>query len=107
MRELVGQICQQNEVSIIKGHLSKDHIHILLSCSPSLAVSRLVQKLKGASSHKLFSKFAHSRKQYWEQHLWSRVYFVSSAGAITDEIIKKYIENQEPTQLNDDFCIGS
>ncbi|WP_157256595.1 transposase [Dysgonomonas gadei] len=41
----------------------------MVSCSPSLAVSRLVQKLKGASSHKLFSEFALLRKQYWGQHL--------------------------------------
>ncbi|MDR1348158.1 MAG: IS200/IS605 family transposase [Prevotellaceae bacterium] len=49
LRELVRQICQQNEVTIIKGHVSKDHVHILVSCSPSLAVSRLVLKLKGTS----------------------------------------------------------
>lgn len=107
LRELVRQICQQNEVTIIKGHISKDHIHILVSCSPSLAVSRLVQKLKGASSHKLFSEFAHLRKQYWGQHLWSRGYFVATTGTITDEIIKEYIENQDSTQPDDDFCIGS
>lgn len=106
LRELVRQICQQNEVTIIKGHISKDHIHILVSCSPSLAVSRLVQKLKGASSHKLFSEFAHLRKQYWGQHLWSRGYFVATPGTITDEIIKEYIENQDSTQPDADFCIG-
>jgi putative transposase len=38
LRELIRQICQQNEVSIIKGHVSKDHLHILVSCSPSLSV---------------------------------------------------------------------
>lgn len=107
LRELVRQICQQNEVTIIKGHISKDHIHILVSCSPSLVVSRLVQKLKGASSHKLFSEFAHLRKQYWGQHLWSRGYFVATTGTITDEIIKEYIENQDSTQPDDDFRIGS
>lgn len=37
LRELIRQICQQNEVTIIKGHISKDHLHLLVSCSPSLA----------------------------------------------------------------------
>ena len=64
LRELIRQICQQNEVTIIKGHISKDHLHLLVSSSPSLAVSRLVQKLKGATSHKLFQEFAHLRQQY-------------------------------------------
>lgn len=71
LRELVRQICQQNEVTIIKSHISKDHIHILVSSFSSLAVSCLVQKLKGASSHKLFSEFAYLRKQSLDQHLWS------------------------------------
>jgi putative transposase len=64
LREIIRQICMQNEVTIIKGHVSKDHIHLLVSCSPGLAVSKLVEKLKGASSHKLFAEFAHLRKQY-------------------------------------------
>src|SRR5215469_1799071 len=95
LREIIRQICMQNEVTIIKGHVSKDHIHLLVSSSPSLAVSQLVQKLKGASSHKLFEEFAHLRKHYWGQHLWSRGYFVATTGTITDEMIKEYIENQD------------
>jgi putative transposase len=97
----------QNEVTILKGHVSKDHIHILVSCSPSLAVSKLAQKLKGASSHKLFAEFAHLRKQYWGEHLWSRGNFVATTGTITDEIIKEYIENQDSETADDDFRIGS
>ena len=106
-RELIRQICQQNEVTIIKGHVSKDHVHILVSSSPSLAVSKLVQKLKGSSSHKLFSEFAHLRKQYWGQHLWGRGYFVATTGTVTDEIIKEYIEKQDFGVPDDDFRIGS
>jgi putative transposase len=68
LRELIRQTCMQKEVTIKKGHVSKGHIHILVSCSPGLAVSKLVQKQKGASSHKLFEEFAHLRKQYWRQH---------------------------------------
>jgi len=107
LREIIRQISMQNEVTIIKGHVSKDHIHLLVSCSPSLAVSRLVQKLKGSSSHKLFEEFAHLRKQYRGQHLWSRGYFVATTGTITDEIIKEYIENQDSESPDDDFHIGS
>ena len=107
LRELIRQICQQNEVTILKGHVSKDHIHVLVSSPPSLAVSKLVQKLKGASSHKMFSEFAHLRKQYWGQHLWARGYFVATTGTITDEMIKEYIEHQDSEVPDDDFRIGS
>ena len=65
LRELIRQICQQNEVTIIKGHISKDHVHLLVSVSPSMSVSRLVQRLKGTTSHKLLQEFVHLRKQYW------------------------------------------
>ena len=107
LRELIRQICLQNEVTIIKGHVSKDHLHILVSCPPSLSVSHLVQKLKGASSHKLFAEFAHLRKQYWGQHLWARGYFVATTGTVTDEIIKEYIEKQDSIQPDDDFRIST
>ena len=106
-RELIRQICMQNEVTIIQGHVSKDHIHLMVSCSPSLAVSKLVQKLKGSSSHKLFEEFAHLRKQYWGQHLWARGYFVVTTGTITDDIIKEYIENQDSETPDDDFHIST
>ena len=78
-----------------------------LSRPPSIAVSSLDQKLKGASSHKLFSEFAHMRKQYWGQHLWGRGYFVATTGTVTDEIIKEYIENQDSGVPDDDFRMGS
>jgi putative transposase len=51
-----------NNNTIIKGHVSKDHIHVLVSATTSLSMSRLVPKLKGASSHKLFQEYAHLRK---------------------------------------------
>lgn len=106
-RELIRQICLQNDVTIIKGHVSKDHIHILVSSTPILSISRLVQKFKGASSHKLFQEYAHLRKQYWGQHLWSRGHFVASTGTVTDEVIKEYIANQDKELPDDDFRIGS
>jgi putative transposase len=68
--------------------------------------SSLVQKLKGATSHKLFQEFSHLRRQYWDQHLWSRGCFVATTGTVTDEIIKEYIENQDIGTPDDDFRIG-
>ena len=106
-RDLIRQICMQNEVIILKGHVSKDHIHILVSSSPSLSISRLVHKLKGTSSYKLFQEYAHLRKQYWGQHLWARGYFVATTGTVTDEVIKEYIANQDKDLPDDDFRIGS
>lgn len=107
LRELIRQICQENEVTIIKGHVSKDHIHLLVSTSPTLSVSKLVQKLKGATSYKLFQEFALLKQKYWGQHLWARGYFVATTGTVTDEVIMEYIEKQDIGIPDDDFHISS
>jgi len=54
---------------------------------------KVVQKLKGKSSYKLQREFASLRKQYWGQRMLARGYFTCSKGNITDEMIKKYIDN--------------
>jgi len=52
-REIVRQVCQQNDVEVIAGHVSKDHIHLLVSAPPHLSASKLVQYVKGVSSRPL------------------------------------------------------
>ena len=105
-RELVRQVCKENEVEIIRGHVSKDHIHLLLSVPPTISVSKLVQLMKGRSSRKLLMEDKNLQRQYWGQHLWARGYFVASSGNVTDEMIKEYIENQD-IEKDDDFRISS
>jgi putative transposase len=48
-REILRGVCQQNEVEILAGHISKDHVHLLVSVPPYLSVSKLVQYMKGYS----------------------------------------------------------
>ena len=104
-RELIRQVSKANEVEIIKGHISKDHVHVFVSVRPNISVSKLVQLLKGVSSRKLLLEDKNLQKQYWGQHLWARGYFVASSGNITDEMIKEYIENQD-VEKDDDFRIS-
>ena len=94
VRELIRQSCNSMDVTIIKGSVGREHIHILISCLPSLSVSRLVQQLKGKTSKVLLSENRDLKKRYWGQHLWAAGYFCRSVGYITQEIIKDYIENQ-------------
>ena len=104
-RELIRQVSKANEVEIIKGHISKDHVHVFVSVRPNISVSKLVQMLKGVSSRKLLQEDKNLQKRYWGQHLWARGYFVASSGNITDEMIKEYIENQD-VEKDDDFRIS-
>ena len=95
VRDMIREICQAEEVDIIKGHVSKDHVHLFVSLPPQVTISRLVQRLKGKTSFKLLNEFAHLRKTYWGRHFWARGYFCCSSGNVTDEMIIQYIENQD------------
>ena len=108
LRELIREICKSMDVEIIKGHVSKDHLHILVSCPPNLAVSKLMQSLKGKTSRKLLSEYRSLSREFWGRHLWARGYFVASSGNVTDEVIAQYIEMQDKMERarDDDFSIG-
>ena len=93
-RELIRQSCNSMDVTIIKGSVGKEHIHLLVSCPPNLSVSKLVQQLKGKTSRKLQIEYIELKKRYWGQHLWASGYFCRSVGTVTQEIIKAYIEAQ-------------
>jgi len=108
LRELIRQTCEAQEVYIEKGHVAVDHVHLLLSVPPNIAVSDLVQRLKGRSSRKMLEEFGELRRQFWGQHLWARGYFVASSGNVTDEVIAQYIEmqNEKPQSDDEDFQVG-
>lgn len=94
-RDLLRQICIEHEVHIISGKIVADHVHMFVSYKPQLALSKLVQYLKGGSSRILFEEFGYLKKQLWGRYLWARRYMAISSGNITDELIQKYIEEQE------------
>ncbi|MBW1989569.1 MAG: IS200/IS605 family transposase [Deltaproteobacteria bacterium] len=94
LRELIREICRTEKTEIIRGHISKDHVHLFVSVPPQVTISRLVQRLKGKTSHKMLNEFESLRKNFWGRHLWARGYFCCSSGNVTDDVIKQYIENQ-------------
>jgi putative transposase len=104
-RELLREIARSLEMTIYAGAINRDHVHLLISIPPNVSVSRAVQFLKGKSSHRLLSEYAVLRKRYWGQHLWARGYWVASSGNVTDEVWKKYIEDQKPEEPDDDFKV--
>lgn len=95
LKLLLIQTCQSRGITILSGHIAKDHVHILVSCPPSLSPSKIVQYQKGRSSRILQSEYPQLRKRYWGQHLWARGYFCATVGTITEEMIKEYIEKHK------------
>ena len=94
LRELIRDICKALEVEVVQGHIRPDHVHLLLSAPPNLAPSRVIQAIKGKTSHRLMRDFRSLNKEFWGRHLWARGYFVATSGNVTDEVIAKYIADQ-------------
>jgi len=93
------------DVEIIRGHVSKDHVHIFVSVPPHISVSKLMQSIKGKSSRKMMSEFKHLSKEFRGRHIWGRGYFVASSGNVTDEVVMQYIELQGKEPEDGDFRI--
>ena len=105
MKEILKQICAENDIHIVKGNVGKDHIHMLISVPPSLSISDVAKKLKGKSSWKILHEFKTLEKIFWGRHFWGRGYFCASTGAVDESLIKQYIENQDIAD-DDDFKLG-
>ena len=102
VRDLIRQIAMEHEIAILSGKVSSDHIHVLVSYKPHQDVSTIVQWLKGISSRVLLQEFPHLRKKFWGRHFWARGYLAVSTGTLTDEMVQKYIEEQEGEPVHDD-----
>ena len=104
-RELIRQICSSMELEIIRGVISKDHVHILISAPPHISPSEIMRRIKGRSSSKLFDEFPHIKKRFWGRHFWARGYFCVTAGELTREMIKEYLEHHFDGKENPNFEI--
>jgi putative transposase len=74
----------------------------LVSAPPYVSVSKLVQRIKGLTSRKLLQESRKLNKAFWGRHLWARGYFVASTGDVTEEVIARYIEQQEEMERDHD-----
>ena len=91
VRELVRQTCERFEMHILRGVVSKDHVHILVSAPPNISPSDIMRRVKGRVSRKIFEEFPHVRKRYWGKHFWAPGYFCVTSGELTKEMIKEYL----------------
>ena len=105
-RELVKQICDAEDIKILKGVVSKDHVHIHIEYRPSLSISDIVKRLKGRTSRRLQEEYPALSKRYWGRHFWAIGYGVWSTGNITDEMVQEYLEHhRKPGNIDTDTII--
>lgn len=92
---LFRKVCLDFEAELVEFNGEDDHVHLLVNYPPKVAVSGLVNSLKGASSRVLRGQFPDLKKHLWKGALWSPSYFAGSCGGAPIEVIKQYIENQD------------
>ena len=91
-KELVKLKCDELEIEIIAIECDEDHAHIFLNCPPTLSPSSIMQQIKGYTGCILRKEFLELSKM---PNLWTRSFFVSTAGNVCSETIKKYVESQK------------
>lgn len=95
LRELFAKICTDFEAELVEFDGERDHVHLLVNYPPKVAVSALVNSLKGASSRVLRKERPDLAKRFYHKGvLWSPSYFAASCGGAPISIIKQYIEQQ-------------
>jgi putative transposase len=106
-RDLIVQICDAEDIRILKGVVSKDHVHMHIEYPPKLSIADMVKRLKGRTSRILQAEYPHLKNRYWGRHFWAIGYGVWSTGNITDEMVQAYLEHhrQESNSENDNFIL--
>ena len=88
-------ICLKHDYRLLSLEIQPDHVHLFISFSPALSIATVVKILKGSLARKLFLEFPELKKQLWGGHLWSPSYYVGTAGNVSAETIRRYIERTE------------
>ena len=94
--EILYKIAEDNKFQILECNGDKDHIHLLINCSPQHYIPDMIKALKGVSARLLMKEYGDDlKKKLWRGHLWNPSYFVTTVSENTEEQIRRYIQNQK------------
>jgi putative transposase len=99
-RSILIQGCDAMDMRILKGVVSKDHIHMHVEYPASLSVSGVVKRLKGRTSRLLQKEFPKLKKRYWGQHFWAIGYGAWSTGNMSEDLVNQYLEHHRENPNN-------
>ena len=94
LRDVFTRICQDFEARVVEANGEDDHVHLLVEYPPKVALSKLVNSLKGVSSRRLRQQHPEIAARYYKGVLWSSSYFAASCGGAPLSIIRQYVEDQ-------------
>ena len=94
--EIMRDVCVDFGAQLREFNGEDDHVHLLVHYPPAVALSKLVNSLKGVSARYLRQEYdAHLCRYLWSGHLWSPSYFAGSCGGAPLAVVREYIENQK------------
>ena len=99
--KILRQLCEYKGVEILEAHAMSDHIHMLVTIPPKLAVSNFMGYLKGKSTLMIFERHANLKYKYGNRNFWAKGYYVSTVG-LNKETVAEYIRNQEQEDMMHD-----
>jgi putative transposase len=106
VRELIREVCRTYDIEIVSGHVRPEHVHLLLDVPPKWSPSRVMQAIKGKTSHHLLQDHRRLRREFWGRHLWARGYFVATTGNVSEEMVARYIETQDAEPQDEGFKVS-
>ena len=96
LKELLIDVGKQKGFDIAEIEVAqKDHVHVFVSAIPKISISYIAKMMKGISGRLLLKEFPEISKQLWNGELWNPSYYVETIGSVSEEAIRKYIQNQE------------
>lgn len=95
LKELLNKLAEENNFTIVTMETDKDHIHILIECTPQHYIPDILKALKGVSARLLIKEFPELKAKLWGGHLWNPSYFVATVSENTEAQIKEYIGKQK------------
>ena len=104
-REIIRQVCNTMDIQILKGVVSKDHIHLPVSYLSQSSISDTVKRLKGRSSRMLLQEFPELKRRYWGGHFWGIGYGSWSTGHITEDILTSCLSYHKDNPNTDENII--
>lgn len=93
VREIIGTLCKYKDIEIVEGAVCPDHIHLCVAIPPKYSVSNFMGYLKGRSTLMIYDRHPELQSK-WDKSFWARGYYVATIGNITEDAIKKYIQEQ-------------
>ena len=99
--DVIKTLCQYKGVEIVEGTVCVDHVHLCVCIPPKMSVSSFMGYLKGKSTLMIYDKHPELQSK-WSKAFWARGYYIATVGNLTEEAIKKYIQEQSEESRKED-----